>query len=169
MYNNPNLKIEKLVYTGILPNSLSNLTEEQTKIYNDVLTSNLRPEKLIEKYINYSNIKTKQLFIFKKIKAKKSQRGHVMVDPNLKPEDIIVNEYCPFFNTKIDFTSKKGGLTKNKYSIDRIDNSKMYMKGNIWVISRFANAMKNDSTLHELKTFSVNIIKQILDNKKNVC
>ena len=88
MYNNLNLKIGKLVYTGILPNSLSNLTEEQTKIYNDVLTSNLHPEKLIEKYINYSNIKTKQLFILKKIKAKKSQRGHVMVDPNLKPEEL---------------------------------------------------------------------------------
>lgn len=44
--------------------------------------------------------------------------------------------------------------TKYAPSIDRIDNQKGYIPGNIQVISRFANAMKNCATKDELILFS---------------
>jgi hypothetical protein len=166
--SNETIRIEKIIAAGILPENLEELSELQQEIYDDVMTSPLYPTELIEKYINYANLLTKQKYIFRKIKQKKyDKRSHVMVCPNLRPEDIIINEFCPFFETKIDYRTSKENLkiTTHMYSIDRIDNSKMYMKGNVWVISRFANVIKSDATLGELKTFSKNVIKQILHKK----
>lgn len=44
-------------------------------------------------------------------------------------------------------------------SIDRIDNSKGYIKGNVWIISMKANAMKNSANFKELHTFCKNILR----------
>lgn len=163
---NKNDIINSFIRFDILPKNISDYTEIHYMILDDINTSNKSMETLLSQYINEANILGKQFYIFRKIKQKKSKRNHVGVEPDLKPEDIIINEYCPFFNTKIDYRPRlKDGHTKFNYSIDRIDNSKMYMKGNIWVISRFANTMKNDSSLDELKTFSLNVLKQVLTNK----
>lgn len=43
--------------------------------------------------------------------------------------------------------------------IDKIDNSKGYVKGNIQIISMKANAMKNSASLEELHTFCKNILR----------
>lgn len=163
-------RVNKFIQFGILPENLEDLTEQQDEIVDYISTSKKPFELLLNEHINHANLLGKQRYIFKKIKQKKYMRGYIKVDPNLKPEDIIVPEYCPFFKTKLDYRPKRrgkgeDGLTKNNYSIDRIDNSKMYTKGNVWVISRLANTMKNDSTLSELKTFSVNVIKQTLSNR----
>ena len=39
----------------------------------------------------------------------------------------------------------------DSYSLDRIDSSRGYVKGNIWAISLRANRIKNDSTVEELR------------------
>lgn len=159
-----NYRTKSFIRYGILPEDVSKYTDYHYMIMEEISTSKKPIDMLLGKYINDANTIGKQTYIFRKIKQKKYMRNHVGVDPNLKPEDIIINEYCPFFNTKIDYRSKKiNSLTKFNYSIDRIDNSKMYMKGNIWIISRFANTMKNDSSLCELKTFSINILKQLIN------
>lgn len=65
---------------------------------------------------------------------------------NLEITDIIIPEKCPVFNKKFIIGSN------NNYSpsLDRIDNSKGYIKGNVQVISRKANTIKSNATPEEV-------------------
>jgi len=74
---------------------------------------------------------------------------------NLIEDDIFVPDCCPILKTKF----KMG--TYQTSSIDRIDNSKGYIKGNVQVLSHKANAMKNSATNKELLMFAKWIIKNV--------
>ena len=63
------------------------------------------------------------------------------------------NYTCPVFKNKFIIDSKE----KNKLykpSLDRIDNSKGYIEGNVMWISWKANTMKSNATKKELKMFA---------------
>lgn len=81
---------------------------------------------------------------------------------NLELKDIIVPEKCPLL--ECNFVSGRKYAYPYTQSIDRIDNSKGYIKGNVQVLSFKANSMKNSSTQEELITFAKNIILQNKDN-----
>lgn len=66
---------------------------------------------------------------------------------NLTEADVTVPEVCPILGVPL----VKG--TKYAASIDRIDNSLGYVQGNVQVVSRQANLMKNDASLEELRKF----------------
>ena len=78
---------------------------------------------------------------------------------NLTLEDIRVPKYCPLLGTLLEF----GGAPATSPSIDRLDPAKGYTKDNIWVISRRANAIKNDATPEELHRLTHNLVKKLLD------
>jgi len=62
--------------------------------------------------------------------------------------------HCPVLGTLLDWSLQRGNggnPVPNSPSLDRIDPSKGYVKGNVWVISYRANAIKNDATHEELK------------------
>ena len=68
---------------------------------------------------------------------------------DLSPTEIpIIPELCPVLGIPIRIT---GELTDNSPSIDRIDNTKGYVKDNIRIISHRANRLKADATIEELK------------------
>ena len=102
---------------------------------------NLRCQRCINKY--KLPIVTK---IFRNAQSRAKKSG---IEFSITEKDIILPEYCPILKIKLqeNILSAKS----NSYSIDRIDNSKGYVKGNVQVISHRANQIKNDSTIEELK------------------
>ena len=63
--------------------------------------------------------------------------------------DVVIPKICPVFGKPFMRLDKKWAA-----SIDKIDPSLGYVKGNIQVISMLANTMKNSSTKEELQTFA---------------
>lgn len=62
---------------------------------------------------------------------------------------------CKYLEIELDYTSTK--IAPNSPSINRIDPSLGYVKGNIEVISNQANSMLLNATRKELKTFVKNV------------
>lgn len=56
---------------------------------------------------------------------------------------------CPILGIELSYS---GG--DSSPSLDRIDNSKGYIKGNVMIISFRANRLKSDATIYELKLIS---------------
>jgi hypothetical protein len=68
--------------------------------------------------------------------------------------DLVWPAHCPVLGIGLDYTTPFGMREINNSSspsLDRIDNSKGYIKGNVFVISWRANALKGSATLREMK------------------
>lgn len=74
---------------------------------------------------------------------------------NLTTEDIecVLVKYCPILDVKLDYYAEYR-TDNNTATVDRIDNSKGYIKGNIWIISNLANSMKRNATKRQLVKFA---------------
>lgn len=81
--------------------------------------------------------------IYHRIKAR-SNKKHIEFDLDL--EDIVLPNKCPILDHVFIYGDKDW-----TYSVDRIDNNKGYIKGNIQILSNRANRMKGDFTIQELQ------------------
>lgn len=69
------------------------------------------------------------------------------LDFDLEPSDVSIPEFCPWLGLKLE---AGGGKKPTSPSIDRIDNARGYVKGNVEVISWRANDLKRTATFDEL-------------------
>ena len=76
---------------------------------------------------------------------------------NLELSDIIIPDICPFLGLPISNELGKG-RQKTNASIDRIDTSLGYIKGNVRVCSDLANRMKSNATQEELVAFAKGVL-----------
>lgn len=75
--------------------------------------------------------------IYNRAKSRANKKG---IEFNIELSDIVIPDVCPVLKLK-EFTP----------SIDRIDPSKGYIKGNIRIISNRANMLKNNASVEELE------------------
>ena len=99
-----------------------------------------------------------QLHLYRSAKTRAKRKG---IEFNIDLEDVIIPDKCPLLGC--EFIPGTKDNYKYSYSLDRIDSTKGYVKGNVWVISSIANTMKNDATISELLIFSSNIQKHFDD------
>jgi hypothetical protein len=170
--NNPDKRLEQkrrekvrraLRDRGILPPVGKDMNEEQKEIDNQISNND---------YTYWDSIKSQKtkkdggIQIKKEIKSPeyllwyraKNNGLEKSKEFNLEFEDIIIPSHCPYLNIELT-TDPNNSSQPNYYSIDRIDSSKGYVKGNIQIISRLANTMKNNATIGQLITFSENVLK----------
>jgi hypothetical protein len=121
-------------------------------------------EKILQYEIAYSK-KYVNKYLLKGAKFRAKQKG---LEFSITEDDVFIPQNCPIFGTKLVFERGVGyGNKESQPSLDRIDNKKGYIKGNVWVISSLANNMKSNSTLEQLKIFCENFLKQINNGFNN--
>lgn len=90
-------------------------------------------------------LETPALYLWK---AAKKRSVVSKIDFNIEVEDIEVPDICPILGVPIEILT---GKHYNGCSLDRIDNTKGYIKGNVAVLSRRANRLKSDMSLEEAR------------------
>lgn len=91
--------------------------------------------------LNHNNrVKNPNKYLFKYAKRRSKQHN---LDFDLELDDIQIPEKCPILNITLGVNKKRA--SDNSPSIDRIDNTKGYVKGNIMIVSWKANSIKNDT------------------------
>lgn len=68
---------------------------------------------------------------------------------NIDLSDIAIPPFCPALG--LELQAGNGARAPNSPTLDRLDNSRGYVKGNVRVISWRANAIKNNCTIEELE------------------
>ena len=77
---------------------------------------------------------------------------------NIDISDIDLPEVCPLLGIPLHSSERKNNISVDgSYSLDRIDPTKGYIKGNVWVISYKANRIKNNASLEELELLTKNL------------
>jgi len=107
-------------------------------------------------YISKWQLNNNEKYIITAIKYRAKKLG---IEFNIDFTDIKIPATCPILGIPI-FKKFKGEGNLNKGpratspSLDRIDNTKGYVKGNVHIISNKANVMKNSATPEELLQFA---------------
>ncbi len=85
------------------------------------------------------------LYLWKNTKQRAAEHGREF---SISVADIKIPRLCRYLKLPLFFTI--GKRTDNMPTIDRIDSSLGYIKGNIEVISYKANTLKRDATLEDM-------------------
>lgn len=84
------------------------------------------------------------------------------IEFSIQESDIVVPEICPYLGIPIrlvlDTGKGRGRVDFDSASLDRIDSTKGYVKGNVQIISHLANRMKNSATIEQLLDFARNVL-----------
>ena len=109
----------------------------------------LKDKSKTKDYLRAWKDKNREKNLFQLARHRALKKG---IEFNIEISDIVIPETCPILGLPI----KKliDGNRDLSPSLDRIDNSKGYIKGNIQVISFKANAMKLTANKDELINFS---------------
>ena len=85
----------------------------------------------------------------------KSRARQYKLEFNITLEDVPIPKLCPL----LEIPLKLGTAENYEFSpsIDRIDSTKGYIKGNVRVVSLLANRMKSNATKEQCVLFAKNI------------
>jgi hypothetical protein len=104
-------------------------------------------------------------YILRNVRYSAKRRG---LDYALNLNDLTIPKTCPLLGIELcyrDFDAPADFNNNAWATLDRFDNNKGYVPGNVWIISRLANTMKNSASLDQLETFANSILKSIENHR----
>jgi hypothetical protein len=157
--------------SGILPPFGTELNEEQQLIneqisnndftYVEQLKKSKKLTKKSSKPIEISKPTSDEIFLWHIAKEDAKNENKIF---NITPEDIKIPKTCPYFG--IELTMNFSEFESVNYcTIDLLDESKGYVKGNVQVISKLSKNIKNQIPTDYLLNFAKNILS--LHKKKS--
>lgn len=90
-------------------------------------------------------------YLLSSAKARAKKYGVIF---DISADDIHIPEFCPYLGIELKPFSEWSSP-----SLDKIDPSLGYVKGNIQVISLLANTMKSSASIEQLVTFAENVLR----------
>lgn len=121
--------------------------KEHTKIYRMTYYEENKEEMVKYQSDRRQTFPVRVLLINAKSRAKKRGIEFNILEEDLKP----FPTHCPVLGFELVYTAKEI-LQENSASLDRFDNTKGYIKGNVNIVSHRANALKRDASLKEVKS-----------------
>ena len=103
----------------------------------------------LKEYSRNSNRSSPERYLYRTAKERAKKYG---LEFSIDVADIVIPSNCPVLG--IPLIPFSGKFAHNSPSIDRVDNDKGYVKGNILVVSFRANSLKKDATVDELQKLS---------------
>lgn len=91
--------------------------------------------------------KTPEFYMYFGAKKRAKKHGREF---NIEISDIVVPEFCPILGMKLVSGGYRTTLPSAP-TLDRIDSSLGYIKGNVWVVSHRANSLKSNASVEELE------------------
>ena len=94
--------------------------------------------------------------------ATKSRALRNNIEFTIQLSDVVVPTHCPYLG--IPLIPGEGSIQDTSPLLDRIDNSKGYVKGNVEVVSYLANRAKSNMSVEQLKLFAKTILEKYAKN-----
>ena len=120
----------------------------------DETVRNMRASKLAN-HPRKGKSETREYKLWASAKERAKKYGR---DFNIDLEDIVIPEVCPVLGIRLSHGT--GLMHAGSPQLDRRDNTKGYVKGNVFVISQRANAIKQNA--------SVDMLEAVLNYMKGV-
>lgn len=70
---------------------------------------------------------------------------------DIERDEIVIPEFCPIMGMRLE--KGVGVQGDSSPTLDKIDPTKGYVRGNVWVISAIANRMKSNASPEQLLLF----------------
>lgn len=97
-----------------------------------------------------------ELKMLRRAKGRAKEKG---LDFDLSVEDVVIPKFCPILGIELKMHKGRSGGNPNSPALDRVNNNKGYVKGNVMVMSHLANMMKSSATTEEMIKFAEWVIK----------
>jgi hypothetical protein len=120
----------------------------------------------VRKHIQKDPIKTKVKQMLRDA-GRRASKKTLNFDINFDYVRSLVVSHCPILGIPLDWTCGRdvGNTTLTRSpSLDRIDPTKGYVRGNVWIISHRANAIKSNATHEELKLVTRAVGKVLVES-----
>lgn len=121
------------------------MNEQKRKFIAELTAKPTRREEILEAQ-KQSDERNIVAYLIRGAKKRAKKNG---LEFNVTKDDIELVHVCPILG--VPLKRHRGKMERNSYSLDRVDSTKGYVKGNVRIVSWWANYLKERLTLEQAR------------------